>query len=216
MRRTHILTLLGMVMCLGLAAHAQEGNWRKWRDPQSSAAGNCPECKDGEAMAASTMSIPNSGYVDIDSPPCGDPSFNSIRIPDPLKAAASAYFLSQSGGMGSDLARYAVGFSDQIINAVAAAAAQDAGTLGQIVRKATNQPQVSSCGRALVVLPKEVNITRMVPTMNCPAGGWCALATQPAVDEVSKDVIAANVVGKNWSHNQGASVTLKVFYRRPS
>jgi hypothetical protein len=210
-RLAAVCVLIGGVV----AAQAQEGNWKKWRDPQSKAAGNCPECQDGEAMAVSTVGIPNSGYVDVDSPPCGDPSFNSIKIPDALKTAASAYFLSQSGGAGGDVAKYAVGFSEQIINAAAAAASQDAGTLGQIVRKATNQPQVSSCGRALVTLPKEVDITRMVPTMNCPAGGWCALATQPAVDEISKDLIAANVVGKNWSHNQSASVTLKVFYKRP-
>jgi hypothetical protein len=210
-----VAALFCVVLTVGVTAQTTEGNWKRWQDPQSKAAGNCPECQDGEAMALSTISIPNSGYVDIDSPPCGDPSFNSIKIPGVLKTAAAAYFMNQSGGIAGDIAKYAIGFSEQIINAAAAAASQDAGTLGQVVRRATGQRQVSSCGRALVTLPKEVDITRLVPTMNCPAGGWCALGTQPTVDEISEDLIAANVVGKNWSHNTGASVTLKVFYKRP-
>jgi hypothetical protein len=207
-----VLFLVGLLSSFPGAA-GQEGNWRNWRDPQSQAAGNCSECQAGEAMVQATVSIPNSGYVDIDNPPCGDPSFNSVRIPDAVKVAAAAYFKSQ-GDLGG-AAAYAVGLSEQIINTVAAAASQDAGELGRFVRRATGQPQVSSCGRAVVTLPKEVNITRMVPSMNCPAGGWCALGNQPTADEADKDLIVASVVGKNWSHNNGAFVTLKVFYRRP-
>lgn len=197
------------------AGYGQEGNWRSWQDPQSKARGNCSECKDGEAMVSATVSIPNSGYVDIDSPPCGDPSFNSIRIPDPMKKAVAAYFYAQGGGaVSGTVASFAVGITEQIVNAVAAAASTDAGEVGRFVRRSTGQPQVSACGRAVVTIPKTVNIQRIVPSMHCPAGGWCALASEPATDEVDNNLFTVSVVGKNWSHNNGASVTLKVFYTR--
>jgi hypothetical protein len=210
-----VATLAALAVVTAVSSAGQEGNWRKWQDPYSKARGNCPECQDGEAMVSSTVSIPNSGYVDIDNPPCGDPSFNSVSVPASVKKAVAAYFYAQDGGtVSGTVATFAVGIAEQTINAVAAAASVDAGELGRLTRMATGQPQVSSCGRAIVTIPKTVNVTRIVPTMHCPANGWCALANQPATAEVDGSLFAVSVVGKNWSHNNGASVTLKVFYTR--
>jgi len=190
---------------------APESGWKLWRDSQSSAAGNCSECKAGEAMASSTVRIPPGSYVDVDNPSCGDPSFNSNRLPDQLKAALANQFRSQ-GSEGT----YAVGISDKFINVARPAASQNLGTLGRLIRNSTGQLQVASCGRAIITIPREAAITRLVPTMKCPAGGWCALGGPATVDELDKSLVAATVVGKNWSHNTEASVILKIFYQRTS
>jgi len=210
-----VLCKIVALVIVATTGYGQEGNWRSWQDPQSKARGNCSECKDGEAMVSATVSIPNSGYVDIDSPPCGDPSFNSISIPDPMKKAVASYFYAQDGGaVSGTVAAFAVGITEQIVNAVAAAASADAGEIGRFVRRSTGQRQVSACGRAIVTIPKTVSIRRIVPSMHCPAGGWCGLANEPATDEVDGNLFSVSVVGKNWSHNNGASVTVNVFYTR--
>jgi hypothetical protein len=202
-----------LVSSFAIPARAQ--NWKSFQDEYSKARGNCPECQEGEAMAMSTVTIPHSGYVDIDRPPCGDPSFNSVKIPQDVRTAAAAYFYAQGAGpVGAAAAYFTVGLSEQLINLVAAAGSDNGGEIGRLIRRSTNQPQVSSCGRAMVTAPKSVNVQRIVPSMDCPAGGWCELASQPTTEEVDENLFAASVVGKNWSHNHSASVILKLFYKR--
>jgi hypothetical protein len=210
MTRSVLVVAFAASAAIGVAG-ATEGNWKNFSDPYSSARGNCPDCRPGEAMAVAEAGVNHGVYVDTDNPPCGDAKMRTIQIPQELKTAASGAFYAQGLGPAGS---FALGFSDTIINGLVQAGVNDAGTVGQLMRGWTNQPQVANCTRLLVTLPKTVHITRIVPTMNCPAGGWCGFASAPSTDEIDGNLFAVNVVAKNWSHNQNASGRLQVFYTR--
>lgn len=187
-----------------------EGNWRNYQDQYSKARGNCPDCQDGEAMATASVGVPHGLYVDINDPPCGDPSFAEAELSPEVKGAVAAYFYSQVG----PAATFATPIVDSIVSEVARYAGNNEGEIGRAYRRATNQPQIASCAKAIVVLPKSVNVTRTLEGMDCPAGGWCALVGQDESQEIDQNLFAMSITGKNWSHNTAASVWLKVFYRR--
>jgi len=188
-----------------------EGNWRKFQDPFSKSRGNCPDCRAGEGMAQSVMAVPPGAYVNVDDPPCDNARFKSPHIPNELKSVAAAAFRAQDAS--GQLGVFALGFDDTIITSIAKATGNDAGSLGQLTRDVTRQPQVASCVRAIVALPRIVRITRIDARMDCPAGGWCR--NEPATtDELDNELFAVSSVGKNWSHNRGATMILRVFYMR--
>ena len=187
----------------------REGNWRSFQDPYSKARGNCAECQDGEAMAVSKVKISPGLYVDINDPPCGDAAFQT-ELPAEVKAGMAAFFYSQAGPD----ATFAAGIADATFHVFAQGALVNEGEIGRWVRRDAMQRQVSSCARAAVILPKSVNITRVVPAMDCPAGGLCNLAGQAATSDVDTNLVGISVIGKNWSHDQAAFVILKVFYKR--
>lgn len=181
------------------------------KDPFSKADGNCQDCRGGEAMAQSVMVVPPGVYVDMDNPPCGDARFNSPSIPYELKAVAATAFRTQ--GATGQSSTFALGFDDKTIAGLERARVNGAGTVAQLTRAITRQPQVASCVRALVVLPTTVKITRIDARMDCPAGGWCR-NEQPTREPLDKDLVAVSSVGKNWSHNTTATMILRVFYLR--
>ncbi len=128
-------------------------------------------------------------FVYTDNPPCGDLQFDGARIPDDLKKQWSAKF------RGEPLTFWVKG------------------PLVQQRRLAVKGQDRANCGRLVIVMSKATRITRIVKESQCPAGGWCGFAGEPVTEEVSSTALAVSVVFKNWSHNQGATGTLKVFYR---
>jgi len=185
-----------------------EGNWRQYQDAYSKSRGNCPDCADGEAKAEAIVSVAHGVYVDINDPPCGDARFNAPSLPADVKNAAAAAFYKQAG----PAARFAVDLGELGLASLIKAGVNDAGTLGQVMRSITNQPQVASCSRLAVVLPKSVTITRIVKGDNCP--GWCGWTGEPVTEEVDKNLFAVSVVAKNWSHNEDRQAYLRVYYKR--
>jgi len=204
----HRLNLTILTLVVATASFAQEGNWRQFQDAFSHARGNCPDCAEGEAKAEAVATVAHGVYVDINDPPCGDARFNAPALPEEVKNAAAAAFYQQVG----PAARFAVDLGQLGLAALVQAGVNDAGTLGQVLRHITNQPQVASCSRLVVVLPKSVNITRIVKGDNCP--GWCGWTGEPTTDEVDKNLFAVSVVSKNWSHNQDRQAHLRVYYKR--
>jgi hypothetical protein len=217
MRKTTFVWTATLAMMVGVAGStilANKGNWRKFQDPNSAARGNCPECGAGEAKVEVTMRVPHGVYVDVNNPPCGAASFNSVTIPDPLKAAAALAFYAQDGGsLSGQLAHFALGLGDQIANLIVAAGVNNAGEIGRFTRGITNQPQVSNCVRLVAVLPQEdVEITRITQTNDCP--GWCGWVSEPRTDRIDENLFGVVTVAKNWSHDTDRTATLKVYYRR--
>lgn len=211
MKRLYMGVIAATAMALVGGKVGAQGNWRNWQDPNSGARGNCPDCQAGEARAESTMAVPHGIYVDSDNPPCGDASFNAPQIPDPLKDLAASAFYAQGGLVGS-AASFALGFTEQLLAGALREIENMPGDIPRLFR--SRRPDVSSCARLLVTMPKSVTITRIVPTMHCPAGGWCGFASAPVTDEIDGDLFGVTVVAKNWSHNVDASATLRVYYRR--
>lgn len=198
-----------MFIALGSFAMASaQGNWQQWKDPYSKARGNCPDCREGEAKAETSVTVPHGVYVDINDPPCGVAAFNAPGLPGDLKKAASVAFFSQSG----PLASFAIDLGETGLKGLVAAGANDAGTIGQLVRSWTNQPQVANCTRLAVVLPKSVTITRIERTNTCP--GWCGWVSEASTDEVDADLFAVTTTIKNWSHDTNRAATLRVYYKR--
>jgi hypothetical protein len=199
------MMIIGAVQVIPASA---DGNWRNFSDPYSKARGNCPDCNEGEAKAEAVLTVPHGVYVDIDNPPCGDARFNSSTLPPEVKTAAAAAFYNQVG----PAAKFAIDLGEFGINALIQAGVNDAGTLGQLMRNWTGQPQVASCSRLVVVLPKNINITRIVKGDNCP--GWCGWVSEPTSEEVDSNLFAVSVVSKNWSHNEDRQAYLRVYYTR--
>jgi hypothetical protein len=130
-----------------------------------------------------------STFVYTDNPPCGDLRFDGARIPDDRRKQWSAEFRGQP-----------LTFWDP----------------APPVKKRSSTVKGkdrASCGRLVIVMPKTARITRIVKEGQCPAGGWCGFAGEPVTEELSRTALVVSVVFKNWSHNQSATGTLKVFYR---
>jgi hypothetical protein len=208
MRFTISGTVILMLTASTCTLTAQEGNWRQFSDPYSKARGNCPDCNDGEAKAEAVVTVAHGVYVDINDPPCGNAQFNSPTLPNEVKKLAATAFYQQTGPAG----QFAINLGELGLSALVQAGVNDAGTLGQLMRGWTNQPQVANCSRLVVVLPKSVNITRIVKGDNCP--GWCGWIGEPITDEVDANLFAISAVAKNWSHNEDRQAYLRVYYKR--
>jgi hypothetical protein len=197
---------VALVLAAGLV-HAQSmaPRWKAFPDQFSAAQKNCYSCKDGEAMAESIVTIPHSNYVDIDSPPCAERSIQKPSLSRRDKEELTAAYYMQPPGVG----RFAAGIG----NAHFLAMRDKRPSVFTQMRNRARDYQVSSCGRNLVIVPKAANITRVEPSMKCPAGGWCA--QDPMFqEELDENLRVFAIVGKNWSHNMSADSILRVFYQR--
>lgn len=174
-------------------------------DARSEVKRDCSDCKEGEAKAETTLSVPHGVYVDIDNPPCYKADMYEKNMPDIVKRrVADAYY--------KDEQRFTLSLDD---NGLAGVPRVDgAGDIARLLRVAAGQPQVASCTRMVIVLPKTARITRIERSVNSPVGGWWAWKTDPTVEELDANLNGVSCVVKNWSHNADASGTLKVYYRR--
>jgi hypothetical protein len=211
-----VATVLGLFIQTSSPVSAQaktdsRPNWQDFADPYSQQRGNCPRCKIGEAMAETRMALPHGIYVSGDNPPCGDPSYNVPKLPDALKPVLSKIFYSQGPALGT-AGSFALGFSDQIIAAGVKWLAENPSTAGAWFR--STQPNVSSCVRVAVVLPKSVHVTRTEAEGTNGKGGWAGLAYQPIAEPIDENLFAMVTVAKNWSHDTDGTAYLRVFYTR--
>src|SRR5688500_15983947 len=180
--------------------------WERFADTVSAALGNCKACAPGEAMAEVARTVASGGYVSSNDPPCGDARFQGSRMPPQAKQDAAARFRDQSSGTPA----YAVAFADGAPAPIRPSAPRNVYIQGQ----RSGRGEAANCVRLIVAMPKEARVTRVLKNLECPAGGWCGFSGEPTTEELDKDLSAIWVVAKNWSHNQPASATLQVFYRR--
>jgi hypothetical protein len=197
-----------LIAALVTGVAGAQGNWQQFKDPYSEARGNCSDCREGEAKAETTVTVPHGRYVDINDPPCGDASFNGLQVPAEAKGVLAAAFYGQAGPAAS----FVIDLGQSGLNALVQAGVNNPGTIGQLLRSWTNQPQVANCTRLALILPKSVTVTRIDRQDTCP--GWCAWNAPPTTDEIDANLFAVTTVIKNWSHDTDRSATLRVYYKR--
>lgn len=202
-----VMSVTSLLIAASMAL-AQEGNWKQFADPFSKARGNCPDCNDGEAKVEAEVTVAHGVYVDIHDPPCGDAKFNSTALPKELKELVAAAFYQQSGPAG----QFAISLGEIGLSALVRAGVNNSGSIGELIRGWTNQPQVANCTRLVVVLPRTVTINRIVTGGNCP--GWCGWVGEPTTEEVDAKLFSVSAVVKNWSHDQDRRAHLRVYYKR--
>lgn len=201
---------MALVMLLGQsgAPARLQTDWTSLSDRFSHSLGNCRRCEAGESMAVSVVTVPNSRYVDINSPPCADPSMSQPVLSNDTKAMLAKSFYNQP----AKTAVFALGLT--VTQRTMPPNDLETQALAAVLRKGTRSHQTSSCGRNVIVVPKAATVTRVEKSMDCPAGGWCEHQSDPHFEDLDDNLRAYTVVGKNWSHNMSASTTLRVFYRR--
>jgi hypothetical protein len=184
--------------------------WLSYPDEFSYSRGNCEPCKLGEAMAVSVVTIPHSNYVDINSPPCADPTMMVPALSNEMKAVVQKSFYNQKG----KTALFSIGLSASPESTRPANNRVEKRDMGSVLTKAARSYQTASCARNIVIVPMKATVTRVEPSMNCPAGGWCQHQFETSSEDIDDNLRVFTIVGKNWSHDTSASTKLQVFYRR--